>query len=497
MKTSVTLIGLLVVVGVALGRPQEKGTQDEYLGPRGAWTRLHREPPIRGGDSSAPAKKADTVTTKYILQPLDHFDAQNVNTWSMRYMENEEHYQPGGPLFVYVGGEWAISEGSILRGHVYDMASQLNGSLFYTEHRYYGLSHPTVDLRTDKLKYLNIDQALADLAHFVVEMRRTIPGAEKSGVIMTGGSYSATMVAWFRQKYPHLINGAWASSAPVFAKMEFTEYKEIVSDSIRLVGGDHCADRIERAIHQVEDLIANDQHHRVVQDFRLCSDVNLTRPLDAMNFFSSISDEFAGVVQYHSEGDIERVCSVIEDPSVPIEMDALAKYVTQGLGANSCMNYAYQAMIDYYKNVEWNHGAAQGAMRQWMYQTCAEYGWYQISGSADQIFGSSFPVDLFVEMCGDLYDGFFDETRMEANVQRTNVIYGGWNPEVTNVFFTQGQLDPWRAMGIQEDLNEHSPAVVIPGASHCADLSSISERDSTEMRAAKERIFELVQVWLA
>lgn len=78
------------------------------------------------------------------------------------------------------------------------------------------------DLRTDKLKYLNIDQALADLAHFVVEMRKTIPGAEKSGVIMIGGSYSATMVSWFRQKYPHLINGAWASSAPVFAKVEFT-----------------------------------------------------------------------------------------------------------------------------------------------------------------------------------------------------------------------------------------------------------------------------------
>lgn len=78
------------------------------------------------------------------------------------------------------------------------------------------------DTRTDKLKYLNIDQALADLAHFVIEMRKTIPGAEKSGVIMIGGSYSATMVAWFRQKYPHLVNGAWASSAPVFAKMEFT-----------------------------------------------------------------------------------------------------------------------------------------------------------------------------------------------------------------------------------------------------------------------------------
>lgn len=36
------------------------------------------------------------------------------------------------------------------------------------------------------------------------------------------------------------------------------------------------------------------------------------------------------------------------------------------------------------------------------------------------------------------------------------------NPAVTNVFFTQGQLDPWRPMGLQEDLNAQSPTVVIP-----------------------------------
>lgn len=428
------------------------------------------------------------------MQRLDHFDPQNVNTWSMRYMENGEHYRAGGPLFIYVGGEWEISEGSISRGHVYDMASELEGYLFYTEHRFYGKSHPTVDLRTDKLKYLNIDQALADLAHFVVEMRRTIPGAEKSGVIMVGGSYSATMVTWFRQKYPHLISGAWASSAPVFAKVDFIEYKEIVSESIRLVGGSNCASRIERGIRQAEQLLQSGQYNRVAEEFRLCHDVDLAKPLDRMNFFSSISDEFAGVVQYHTSGDIESVCRLIEDETAMDDMQAVARFIGQAI---SCNNFAYKAMVDYYKNTSWEHGAAQGSMRQWLYQTCAEYGWYQISGSSNQIFGSSFPVDLFVILCGDLYDGFFDAIRIENNAARTNVIYGGWNPEVTNVFFTHGQLDPWRAMGIQVNLNDQSPAVVIPGASHCADLSSISVQDSEEMLAAKQKILELVKQWLS
>lgn len=93
------------------------------------------------------------------------------------------------------------------------------------------------------------------------------------------------------------------------------------------------------------------------------------------------------------------------------------------------------------------------------------------------------------------------------------------NPAVTNVFFTQGQLDPWRPMGLQEDLNEHSPTVVIPSnyllkklyqrlltnslnnsisvASHVADMGSISDRDSPEMVAAKERVFELIKQWVS
>uniref|UniRef100_A0A182VVY5 Serine protease K12H4.7 n=1 Tax=Anopheles minimus TaxID=112268 RepID=A0A182VVY5_9DIPT len=493
MKFALGLVCLLGVLGVFGLEQQTPGTQRLFR-PRSTWERLHREPPIRGG---SPSSKAAPVTTDYIMQRLDHFDPQNVNTWLMRYMANGEHYEAGGPLFIYVGGEWEISASSISRGHVYDMASELKGYLFYTEHRFYGQSHPTVDLRTDKLKYLNIDQALADLAHFVVEMRKTIPGAANAGVIMIGGSYSATMVSWFRQKYPHLVNGAWASSAPVFAKVEFTEYKQIVTESIRLVGGQNCADRIERAIKQAEELLDREEYALVAQEFKLCSDVDLSNLLDRMNFFSFLSDEFAGVVQYHDSGDIEGLCRIVEDSTITDDMKALAKVVTQGLTSTNCNSYGYKAMVDYYTNTSWLHGAAMSSMRQWLYQTCAEYGWYQISGAPDQIFGSSFPVGLFVKLCGDLYSGIFDETRMRNNADRTNVIYGGWNPEVTNVFFTQGQLDPWRAMGIQRDLNEHSPAVVIPGASHCADLSSISAQDSAEMRAAKEKILELVKKWLA
>lgn len=51
---------------------------------------------------------------------------------------------------------------------------------------------------------------------------------------------------------------------------------------------------------------------------------------------------------------------------------------------------------------------------------------------------------------------------VHRNVDRTNVIYGELNPSVRNVYSTHGQLDPWRAMGVQEDINEFSPTVILP-----------------------------------
>lgn len=172
------------------------------------------EPPIQ-------TFRSPFVSTKWITQILDHFNPQETRTWQMRYMENDQYFQPGGPIFIYVGGEWTISAGWLQTGHMVDMAKELNGTMYYTEHRYYGQSHPTPNTTTENLRFLNVDQALADLAHFIVRKKSENPDLKDSGVIMIGGSYSATMVSWFRKKYPHLANGAWSSSAPLLAKADF------------------------------------------------------------------------------------------------------------------------------------------------------------------------------------------------------------------------------------------------------------------------------------
>lgn len=60
-----------------------------------------------------------------------------------RYLSSSEHFQPGGPIFIFFGGEWTITEPRLMAGQFYDLARENNGYMFYTEHRYYGYSYPT------------------------------------------------------------------------------------------------------------------------------------------------------------------------------------------------------------------------------------------------------------------------------------------------------------------------------------------------------------------
>lgn len=53
-------------------------------------------------------------------------------------------------------------------------------------------------------------------------------------------------------------------------------------------------------------------------------------------------------------------------------------------------------------------------------------------------------------------------------------MYGGFDPAVTNVYFTHGALDPWHRMGILKDLNKHSPSTVIPGLNFLLTFSLAS-----------------------
>ncbi|VDP34724.1 unnamed protein product [Soboliphyme baturini] len=113
------------------------------------------------------------VKLQWITQKLDHFDPTNNETWqqvgifgpraipswvygyspakqvnnlySQRCWTNEEFYEPGGPQFLLIGGEYEATPDRIAGENGFNwiqQAKRFRAACFYLEHRYYGESRP-------------------------------------------------------------------------------------------------------------------------------------------------------------------------------------------------------------------------------------------------------------------------------------------------------------------------------------------------------------------
>lgn len=250
---------------------------------------------------------------------------------------------------------------------VFEMAKEYNGALFYTEHRYYGKSLPTQDTSTKNLEYLTVEQALEDLRLFI-EFLKSSEEYKNSGVILVGGSYAGTLAAWARRQYPHLVNGAWASSAPLLVKFDFYEYNEVMTESIRSVGGEKCLNRFENAFKTLEDYVGFSEPKvllKIKQDFNLCEPLKLCR--DVAHFFYELRDAVAALVQKHQAGDIERVCQFMADPKFAGDDAAALGAWINSKSKKKCLDMNYEHAVKYYTNVTWG-SECNKQLRQWTYQ---------------------------------------------------------------------------------------------------------------------------------
>lgn len=154
-------------------------------------------------------------------------------------------------------------------------------------------------MTNENLRFLTPEQALADTAHFVNHIKQSYvtPGAEQSPVIVIGIHYSGNLATWFRQKYPHLALGAWASSAPVLSIINHHQFKETAADTYRRIGGDSCYDAIEAGFVQIEQLVARRELTELSTIFNLCQNTYLNTDQKLATFVSYIAEVFSVVTQ--------------------------------------------------------------------------------------------------------------------------------------------------------------------------------------------------------
>lgn len=152
-------------------------------------------------------------------------------------------------------------------------------------------------MSVENLRFLTSEQALQDAAYFIEYLSSKLSLTDSKWIVF-GGSYSGSLAAWFRAKYPHLVVGAIASSAPVEAIINFKDYLAVVSRSL----GQSCDQSIREATDKLALELKRPLGWRAIEkQFKLCDPLNGTNTQDVYNLMSTLAGNFEGVVQYNKD----------------------------------------------------------------------------------------------------------------------------------------------------------------------------------------------------
>ncbi|XP_067364195.1 thymus-specific serine protease isoform X2 [Channa argus] len=339
---------------------------------------------------------------QWFSQKLDHFNGADSRVWKQRYFINEAFYKPGGPVFLMIGGEGPANQAWMEYGAWLTYAKKLGALCLMLEHRFYGKSHPTVDLSTDNLRFLSSRQALADLAHFRTVTAKNL-GLTNRKWVAFGGSYPGSLAAWFRLKYPHLVYASVATSAPVYATVNFPEYLEVVWRSLASMNAE-CPLLVKKASDTLAERLKDPKtYDNITKDFNLCSKLQIQTETDSAYFLETLAGNFMDVVQYNEDNrgfegaigsniTIKVLCGVMSDTSLgdPYDRYAAVARLMMETFSMKCLDASFKAYLRDMTNTSWD-GPAAGGGRQWVYQTCTEFGFYQSTDSPNQPF-TGFPL---------------------------------------------------------------------------------------------------------
>ncbi|XP_058446565.1 thymus-specific serine protease-like [Malaya genurostris] len=429
---------------------------------------------------------------------VDHFNPRNQDTFSMRYYANDEHAYRNGPIFVIVGGDWAIDLRYLTEGLFYDVAYLEGAFLFANEHRYFGHSLPFEDAMTYHLDFLTVDQALADLAEWISYLKTTVVENPNAKVVLLGYGHGGTLANYFHQSYPHLSNGVWVSSGPAEAALTLPSFFEVLGENIGTHGSRDCYNTIFSGFLVAQNLIALGQSDVLTELFHLCEPLDTENPLEATAFLLGLQTDIQReILHLRNTNSTSNMCEQIEGSDTDNSLHALNVWFAREHQFEECVELSFSDYLAPFVELDFETEHLQNGHRQRLYVQCTAGGLFPTSDSLYQPFGSQITIDFYVEVCREAFGDWIDEDFIRRQIQSINVRYGGRQPRIENAHFTHGSLDPLIGSGILEDVSDSAFATITPNTFFAPDLESIDEElDSPELIASKELTRTLIDVWI-
>lgn len=441
---------------------------------------------------------AEDIPAQWFSNFVDHFDVSNMQTYQQRYYVNDQFFlsdDKRSPVFLYLGCEGELTNKWVQVGLAAEWGRWFGAKLVALEHRYYGQSQPVASWDSDNMKYLTTYQALEDIAHFIDSFKdlRDHPW------VVFGGSYGGSLSAWARLKYPNLIHASVSASGPFNPQIDFPEYLSVAENSFRYYGGEQCVNDIQTANNALSVLVnSTDQKtlDDISQRLQLCHNLTPNRNiLDNWSFWESLADGFASVVQYNKElggtFNVQQLCQRMAKASDKLNELLSINNMLLANNNEKCRTWSQQDQINSITNITVDPAMN---MRQWTWQTCTMYGFYQTNEGQVRSFGDRFELDLFIEQCRAAFGKEYDLARLELLADRFNSTMSATAYRGSNVIFTNGNIDPWHALSIERQSPDYGIySHYIEGTSHCQPLyPSSAENDNNALKAARNAMFDQI-----
>lgn len=417
---------------------------------------------------------------------------------SIRYLQNVEFIgtEEHPPILIYTGNEGDIELFAQNTGLMWELAPKLKAEIIFAEHRYYGKSLPFNEssyASPDKLGYLSSEQALADFADLLMFLN---PKYERS-VIAFGGSYGGMLAAWLRIKYPHLVDGVLASSAPVRQfEVECDIYNRILTSVFKTAypNNANCSNNIAKFWSVIKTQI-NDPTGKanINKKFHFCTPLNTTE--DVNLFFDYLNDVLSNIAMqnypypsgflaplpaYPVREFCSRLNETLNDTKV---IDAFASALSIYVDFNKkCLNIT-SAFDPKFGDLGWD------------FQSCTEMvmPMCQNGGATDMFPPKPWDFKAFSDDC-------FKKFKVRPRSPQAAVTeYGGGRLDsASNIIFTNGLLDPWSGGGIfnPPSSSREIYTFILPEGAHHLDLRAADKEDPGSVTELRKQFVQIFKKWI-